>query len=218
MIALIQGNLDHIQGSTALITPQNSGLSYHVLLPTFTAARIANDINKPIKLHTYYYLESQGQGSTMYPRLVGFLNINDLSFYELFTTCKGIGNRKALKSMAISCGQIANAIQDRDAKLLQSLPEIGKRTAETIIATLHGKVDRFIAPDESNPASTADNNSPQATTRSSITNEAIDILTQLGEPRLIATQLVEKALQKSKTKPESTQNLIEMVYAIKDTN
>ena len=216
MIAIIQGNLDDLQGSTALITPKNSGLSYQVLLPTFTAARISNDINKHIKLHTYYYLESQGQGSTMYPRLVGFLNTADLSFYELFTTCKGIGNRKALKSMAISCGQIANAIQDRDAKLLQSLPEIGKRTAETIIATLHGKVDRYIAPDEPRSSEGADNKQPISHVNSSITNETIEILTQLGEPRLIATQLVEKALQIAKIKPESTQKLIEMVYALKD--
>ncbi len=154
----------------------------------------------------------------MYPRLVGFLNTNDLHFYELFTTCKGIGNRKALKSMAISCGQIANAIQDRDAKLLQSLPEIGKRTAETIIATLHGKVDRYIAPDQPTPNATSDNNTHQNIVKSDITNETIEILTQLGEPRLIATQLVEKALQNSRNKPKSTQSLIEMVYAIKDKN
>ena len=46
-------------------------------------------------------------------------------------------------TMTMTTGQIAAAIVDRDVAMLQSLPEIGKRTAETIIAALHDKVDAF---------------------------------------------------------------------------
>ena len=80
----------------------------------------------------------------MIPRLAGFLSVEDRAFFELFTTCKGIGNRKALRAMSLDVGQLAGAISDRDIALLQTLPDIGRRTAETIIATLHGKVDRFL--------------------------------------------------------------------------
>ena len=41
-------------------------------------------------------------------------------------------------------GEIAQAIESKDARFLCELPEIGKRTAETIIVELSGKVDQFI--------------------------------------------------------------------------
>ena len=40
---------------------------------------------------------------------------------------------------------MAIAIEKKDVTFLTSLSGIGKRTAEKIIATLHGKVEKFIA-------------------------------------------------------------------------
>jgi Holliday junction DNA helicase RuvA len=39
--------------------------------------------------------------------------------------------------------KIAKAIEERDAKTLESLKGVGKRTADKIIATLQGKVGKF---------------------------------------------------------------------------
>jgi len=47
--------------------------------------------------------------------------------------------------MSRSVGEIANAIEKKDVKFLTGLNGIGKRTAEKIIATLHGKMESFIA-------------------------------------------------------------------------
>ena len=102
-------------------------------------------MGQTLTLNTFHFIEMQGQGTTAIPRLAGFTTAQDRRFYELFTTVKGIGNKRALRAMALESAQIAAAIADRDLALLQSLPEIGRRTAETIVATLSGKVDAFVS-------------------------------------------------------------------------
>ena len=77
-------------------------------------------------------------------------------------------------------GTIAAAIAEKDIDLLKSLPEIGKRTAETIVAELHGKVDRFV---ELKPLP-ADRWERSANGRVSLVNDAVAVLTQLGEQKL----------------------------------
>lgn len=150
MIASIQGLLRAIESNTLLIEPtigqQPTGIVYQVLVPAYTAARLGDRIGQQVLLLTIHFIESQGQGTTLVPRLAGFLNTDDRRFYELFTTCKGVGPKRALRAMALSTSQIAMAIADRDTAILQSLPEIGRRMAETIMATLSGKVDPFLTP------------------------------------------------------------------------
>ncbi|MCC7145818.1 MAG: hypothetical protein IT443_05180 [Phycisphaeraceae bacterium] len=142
MIAKLHGVLESLHRDTALVAV-DGGLTYQVLLPAFTTSRLTSSLGRSVTFHTHYYLEGQGQGSSMIPRLLGFLSPRDRDFFELLTTCNGIGPRKALRAMAVDPGRIAAAIAERDTATLQSLPEIGRRTAETIIATLHGKVDAF---------------------------------------------------------------------------
>jgi Holliday junction DNA helicase RuvA len=163
-----------------------------VLLPAYVESRLHSEIGQPATLHTIYLLEGSAQGSSMHPRLIGFLSTDDKAFFELFTTVKGIGPRKALRAMTLETGQLAGAIAERDVKLLQSLPEIGKRTAETIIASLHGKVNRFVsgavysvAPEPGGAAS-----APGRTAA----REALEVLLQLGESRTQAVQWIDQVL------------------------
>jgi len=142
MIARLTGQLENV-GSTTLQV-RLGGLTYELLVSPYTAGRLGNSIGKEVTLETLHYLEGQSGGSTLYPRLAGFLTETDRDFFELFTTCNGVGNKTALAAMVISIDQIAAAIAERDVAMLQSLPKIGRRTAETLIATLSGKVDRFL--------------------------------------------------------------------------
>ncbi|MCZ6835172.1 MAG: helix-hairpin-helix domain-containing protein, partial [Planctomycetota bacterium] len=149
--------------------------------------------------HTLQYLEGQGQGSSFIPRLIGFASLEARQFFELFTTVKGLGAKKALKALQLPFGSIAEAISAKDHGLLVSLPEIGKRTAETIIAELYGKVDRFIElkplPGDGKASSPSNQDSTSDGGRLSLINDAVAILVQLGEPRLQARQLVDRALE-----------------------
>ena len=46
--------------------------------------------------------------------------------------------------MTLPVGEIARSIESRDAAALKKLSGIGSRTAQKIIATLEGKLDRFM--------------------------------------------------------------------------
>ncbi len=142
MITQISGTLVAIVDGAAHV--QAGDLVYEVLVPAADSMALAASLGKVVRFHTLHYLEGQGQGSSFWPRLVGFQTTDDRDFFELFTTVKGIGNRKALRALQMPFGRIAEAIAARDHALLQTLPEIGKRTAETICVELKGKIDRFV--------------------------------------------------------------------------
>ena len=220
MIARIEGILDTIAEGSALVRTQ-TGLSYEVLLPAYVVGRLGGSVGEKITLHTLYFIEGQAQGTTMTPRLAGFTSTEDRRFFELFTTCKGIGNRRALRSMTLETSQIATAIADRDVALLQSLPEIGKRTAETIIATLRGKVDAYVSATaydgserEAGSRGGDGPRSSQSAALSSMAREALEVLLQLGENRVQTMTWIDEVLRQDDP-PRDTQDLITRAYHVK---
>lgn len=213
MIARLEGNLESVEGGIALVhTP--GGITYEILVSAFTAARLGGSIGRPVTLETLHFVESQNQGATLLPRLAGFLTSQDRRFFELFTTTKGIGNKRALRAMTLATDQIAAAIADRDLALLQSLPEIGKRTAETVVATLHGKVDKFISATAYGENAARGKDTPAPTGARAIAREALEVLLQLGENRVQALAWIDEVLR-GEERPSGVQDLIARVYRIK---
>lgn len=216
MISRITGILDALDpetGKAYLAMPD--GLVYELLIPAYVTVRLAPQVGTSITLHTLHYLEGSSQGSNFTPRLAGFLAASDKAFFELFTTVKGIGPRKALRAMSLPPETLANAISDRDAKLLQSLPEIGKRTAETVIVTLHGKLDRFLNSTSSSTSRGTDQAQPATSTgANALARETIEVLTQLGENRTDAIRWVDTILARH-PEIEDSQRLLAEVFRIK---
>lgn len=219
MIAQLHGVLASLGSGAAMIRigDDRGALIYEVLLPAFAEAQLGGQQGRPVTLHTFHFLESQSQGAAMLPRLAGFLSRDDLRFFQLFTTCKGIGFRKALRAMTLDTGQLAAAIADRDASLLQTLPEIGKRTAETIIVTLRGKVDPFVsAAAYGAPGSdTGVAGAARPTTGGPLAREALEVLLTLGESRAQAIQWIGHVLSDPDDRPADVNELIARVYRVK---
>lgn len=230
MIARIHGVLVSVSAGSALvrvgdITGGGGAMDYELLLPAFAESRLTIDIGKRISLFTFHFLESQGQGSSFLPRLAGFLTQDDLRFYLLFTSVKGIGYKRALRAMALETAQIAGAIADRDEKLLQSLPEVGKRTAETIVVTLRGKVDGFVSAAAYGARDGAGSAKPQAagtagaggagTGSGRLAREALEALLALGENRVQAIQWIDEAMRDPEDRPRDASDLINRVYRMK---
>ena len=155
---------------------------------------------------------SQNQGAQYIPRLIGFASPEDRDFFELFTTVKGIGNRKALRALQLPFASVATAIAEKDVDLLVSLPEIGKRTAETIIVELHGKVNRFI---ELKPVGRDGGSRAEDTARGALIRDAVAVLAQLGEQKLIARQLVDRALSADPTL-DSAEVVVAAAFRLKE--
>jgi len=202
MIARIAGRLEAVADGAALIDA-GVGLCYEVLVPACDVERLARRVGQDVRLHTIHFLEGDPSHGQAAPRLVGFGDEADREFFRLFTTVKGIGIRKALRAMVRPVAEVAAAIQNKDAKMLVALPGIGRRAAETIIAELHGKVERFAG-----EAGRLEPELPEAA------EEAIAVLVQLGERRGDAMALVERVLAVA---PEltSAEAIIQRAYKLK---
>lgn len=197
MITQLTGNLIAIDDGAAHV--QVGELTYEVLIPAADSMALAARIGQPVRFHTLHYLEGQGQGSSFWPRLIGFQSATDRAFFELFTTVKGIGNRKALRALQLPFAQVAEAIAARDHGMLQTLPEIGKRTAETICVELKGKIDPFVRELGVRPAVPG----TKAAARGPISAEsklmaaardAVEVLAQLGHSKPAARDMIERVL------------------------
>jgi Holliday junction DNA helicase RuvA len=202
MIARISGRLEQVS-STAALLDGGGGLVYEVLVPAFDVERLSRRVGQDVALHTVHFVEGDPAYGVQTPRLVGFLTETDREFFRIFTTVKGIGVRKALRALVRPVGEVAAAIQTKDAKFLVALPEIGRRTAEQIIAELHGKVEKFAG---AVPAAAAPVLPPAAA-------EALAVLVQLGERRPDAAALIDRVLAVAPDAgPEA---IIQHVYRLK---
>ena len=204
MIARITGRLEEIRDSAAMIDT-GGGLWYEVRIPACDVERLSRRVGQDIVLNTIYHIEGDPARGSLTPRLTGFLSETDREFFKVFTKVKGIGVRKALRALVRPMSEIASAIQNKDAKFLVALPEIGKRTAETIIAQLHGKVDEFAG----ETAQSAE--SPEFSEAGA---EAMSVLVQLGEKRPDAVALVERVLAVA-PELDTPEEIIQHVYKLK---
>ncbi len=183
MIGRISGRLEELNEAAALLDV-GGGLWYEVYVPACDVDPLARRVGQDIVLYTIHYFEGDPAHGQLAPRLIGFSRQTDRDFFRLFTTVKGIGVRKALRAMVRPVAEVATAIQNKDTKLLQTLPGIGRRAAETILAELTGRVDDFAGPAVPVAASPL----PQPA------EEALAVLIQLGERRSDATALIERVL------------------------
>ena len=116
-----------------------------LLVPAVDATELQASLGEELTFHTLFYLQGDASGGSIVPRLIGFLRLDDKRFFEKFITVKGIGPKTALRALTVPVGEIAQAIESRDARFLVQLDGIGKRTAELVIAELAGKVQAFVA-------------------------------------------------------------------------
>ena len=218
MITRFSGTLEAVDGGRATLA--SGPMALEVLLTGNDAVRLSASVGRPITLHTMVLLESQSQGSSFTPRLIGFSTPRDRAFFELFTTVKGIGPRKALRALARPVGEVAAAIVAEDLAALTALPEIGRRTAQTIVAELGGKVEAYAdavaagGGPNARPAvaATAD----PAAGLPAAARDALAILQQLGEPPALARSLVETVLQSTDPLPDDPGAFVAAAYRGRD--
>jgi Holliday junction DNA helicase RuvA len=203
MIARIEGKLVKLDSGSALV--QVGSVGYEVMLPGYCVNALADKIGSDVALCTMEYFEGTPGGGNLIPRMVGFLNAGERDFFTKFTSVKGIGMKKALRSLSVPIAAIASAIEDGDDKMLMSLDGVGKRMAQQIIAELKGKLGSFAVGAE------------QAAARSAFKPfqaQALEILIAWGERRNEAIELIELACKKHPD-IKSAEELVPLVYRLK---
>jgi len=176
------------------------------MIPSYCANALSGKIGENIVLCTMEYYEGATAGGNIVPRMVGFLNNAERDFFTKFTSVKGMGIKKGLKSLSIPIATIASAIEQGDEKILLSLPGIGRRMAQHIIAELRGKLVAFAGGAE--PARAA------GAAFRPFQSEALEILIAWGEKRNEAMELIELACKKHPD-IETAEALVPLVYRLK---
>lgn len=187
MIVRLSGTVLDVQEGHAII--DHNGIGYEVLICGHSRAELEEATGRTVLLHTLQYLEGSAAGGNMIPRLVGFLRMEDKLFFERFITVKGMGVRKAIKSLQEPTSSVAVAIESGDARCLAKLPGIGKRAADQIIAELKGKVTDFAVGAVAQAAGPA----PAKAGWTQEQHDALAVLLALGERPAEAERWLEKA-------------------------
>ncbi len=140
MIGYLEGRVIHCDPDAVLVLAGQVG--YEVLVSPFTMEQVMAESktrDDVVRLYIYYHVTERQPK----PVLIGFATLADKAFFQLFISVAAIGPMKAVKALVRPVSEIASAIEEKQVSVLSKLPGIGTRTAEKIIATLHGKARGF---------------------------------------------------------------------------
>ncbi len=142
MIGYIEGSILQKNDDRILILANQIG--YEVLLPTIVLESLKErNVGDSVSLFIYFH-QTEKQPK---PVLIGFNTDEEKDFFQRLITVEDIGPMKAAKALTVPVQDIACAVEANDLDKLQKLKGIGKRTAQKMIASLAGKLDRFILPE-----------------------------------------------------------------------
>ncbi len=204
MIGFLEGSILHHEIDSILLRVGDIG--YEILLnPQIIEKIIAKDKkDENISLYIYYH-QTERQPK---PVLIGFESLEEKEFFQTFITVDAIGPIKAIKAMTRPTNEIALAIEKKDVSFLKGLTGIGKRTAEKIIATLNGKVEKFvgIANDET-PIKTN-----EIITMTDTGHQVEEVLiSQLGHSPTSARRMIREAYERN-ANISSAEELFDEIY------
>ena len=139
MIGYIEGSILQKNDDRILILANQIG--YEVLLPTIVLESLTErNVGDNVSLFIYFH-QTEKQPK---PVLIGFNTDEEKEFFQRLITVEDIGPMKAAKALTVPVYDIARAVEANDLDKLQKLKGIGKRTAQKMIASLAGKLDKFI--------------------------------------------------------------------------
>lgn len=205
MIAQIEGELVKMSEASGIV--RVGPVCYEVMMPGYVVSALSGKIGSQITLATMEYYEGTPGGGNLIPRMIGFQSNAEKEFFVKYTSVKGLGIKKGLKSLAMPVATIAAAVEAGDEKILMSLPSIGKRMAQLIIAALKGKLTDFAAASLSQSAK-------QGAAFDAYQVEAMEILIAWGEKRNEAMELIALACSRHPD-IKTAEQLVPLVYRIK---
>ncbi|OQY53178.1 MAG: Holliday junction DNA helicase RuvA [Desulfobacteraceae bacterium 4572_89] len=205
MIGYLEGRIINYEADGILLKVGSIG--YEILLNPITLEYIRSESSEDgiVSLYIYYHVTERQPK----PTLIGFSTPEDKEFFQLFISVAAVGPMKAVKALTKPVGEVARAIDGKDVSFLSQLSGIGKRTAEKIIATLHGKVAAFV--DMQIEASADDQISPSQDIRE-ISLQVEDVLVdQLGHSAQSARRMIKEAFHRNPA-IETPEELFDEIY------
>lgn len=209
MIGYLRGRPVELDEDHVVLDVQGVGYQVHLselemrALRATMAATPEGGSPPEVTLYIHYHLPQGGS-----PVLFGFSDKGSREFFEQLLTVAGVGPASAAKAMVLQTRDLATAIEQRDTRTLSSLPGVGKRKAEQIVATLKGKVLKYCLL----PPSETLEEAAEAPPASDFVSDVEEVLQDLGYKKPEAQRMVAAAL---KRRPDLTdaQSLLQEIWA-----
>ena len=180
MIAYLKGLLQ--KKTTEAIIINNGGIGYEVIAPLSTFYALPEE-DEQVSLHIYTHVREDAI------IFFGFKTFLEKKIFRLLISVSGIGPKLAINILSgIGPDVLLEAIAFRDIARLQSIPGVGKKTAERIALELRDKAQKISA-DLDLPPSKVTTHEDKA-----VLNDALSALLNLGYPAKAANRAVEKAI------------------------
>ena len=181
MIAHLKGML--LSKSTDTIIIDNNGLGYEVFVPLSTFYKLPDEDGKEVSLHIHTHVREDAF------LLFGFNTILEKKIFRLLISVSGIGPRLAINILSgIGQDSLLEAIAQGDVARLQSIPGVGKKTAERISLELKDKAQTTRSDVDLPPVKVTTHEDRE------IRDDALSALVNLGYSQKAAGKAVDKAL------------------------
>lgn len=181
MIGFIKGKILDKKPTKLLIDVNGVGYLINISINTF------EKINEQEEVALFTHLHVKEDALDLY----GFYSIAEKEMFELLISISGIGPKSAQSILSgIQIEDLKEALKTANISRLISIPGIGRKTAERMMIELRDKVDSVSIDSEK-----------VSTTSSSVRNDAIAALVNLGYNQKVSERIIRAILD---LKPYST--------------
>jgi len=136
MYEFIEGNLEMISPTHAVIA--NQGMGYHISISLTTYERIKGQKQARLFIELTFKIENQSPTAMV---LYGFSDPAEREMFRLLTSVSGVGNNTGLLMLSsLDSESLSSAILNGNVGLLKSIKGIGEKTAQRIVLELRDKL------------------------------------------------------------------------------
>lgn len=196
MIAHLSGKLIEKEANSVII--ETNGVGYEVIIPLSTFYDLG-EVEEQVSLRIYTYVREDAF------QLFGFKTQRERELFLLLISVSGIGPKSAITALSgMSADEIIGAIRQNNLARLNSIPGVGKKTAERLVIELRDKITK-LSGTSATEMKTGNASAAQAS-EGDVYEDALSALVNLGYQRNAAEKSLKQAMQEG-TEP-SVQKLL----------
>ncbi len=185
MIAFLSGKL--LEKEANLVIVDVGGVGYEVIIPLSTFYDLG-EAGEDVSLRIFTYVRED----TL--QLFGFKTIRERELFLLLISVSGIGPKSAITALSgMSADEIIGAIRQNNLARLNSIPGVGKKTAERLVIELRDKIAKLSA--VSTEEMKAEGKTSVQISGDDVYEDAISALVNLGYHNTAAEKALKQAMQ-----------------------
>ena len=185
MIAFLSGKL--LEKEANLVIVDVGGVGYEVIIPLSTFYDLG-EVGDDVSLRIYTYVREDAL------QLFGFKTVRERELFLLLISVSGIGPKSAVTALSgMSADEIIGAIRQNNLARLNSIPGVGRKTAERLVIELRDKIAKLSA--TSAEEMKAEGKTSVQVSGEDVYEDAISALVNLGYHSSAAEKALKQAMQ-----------------------